>query len=88
MGTMLIGIEKVSETETIARYKFNDDFANNVLKFTDGFGIIEINKLTGNCDIVKPMHGDYSGKSAFYAGRKLVSHWKNGEFPDKTCWAS
>jgi hypothetical protein len=88
MGISLIGIEKISETEAVARYQFIDEFSINETEATKNFGIIEINKVTGDCSLIKRLVSDENDKLAFYAGRKLVSHWTKGEFPEKTCWAS
>ncbi|MGD0465412.1 MAG: hypothetical protein ABSA84_01795 [Gammaproteobacteria bacterium] len=88
MGIRHIGIEKISETEIIARYQFINEFSKNGIKDEENFGIIEINKKTGNCCLIKHLIDDENDELAFYAGRKLVSHWKDGEFPNVTCWAS
>ena len=79
---MYLGISKISETETTVRYQFNSGIIDCI-----DIGVIEIDKLTGDCYIIQSMPGDKEDKLAFYAGRALVSHWKKKEFPDKTCWA-
>ena len=50
-------------------------------------GKIKINKKTGEVDVVKLAEGD-NGMYVQRASLALMKHWKKGEFPDKTCWAS
>lgn len=50
-------------------------------------GVIKIDKKTGETHVVKLAEGN-KGAYAQRAAAALINHWKNGEFPDKTCWAS
>jgi hypothetical protein len=50
-------------------------------------GKIKINRKSGDIDIIELAEGDnqmYVQRAAW----ALKKHWKLGEFPDKTCWAS
>ncbi len=50
-------------------------------------GRVKINKTTGDVDIVELAEGD-KGMYIQRAILAIIKHWKNGELPDKTCWAS
>ena len=50
-------------------------------------GLIKIAKRTGETHVVEFAEGD-KGLHAQWAAAALRKHWKKGEFPDKTCWAS
>jgi len=50
-------------------------------------GKIRINIQSGEVDIIDFAEGD-NGMYAQRATLALVKHWRQGEFPDKTCWAS
>ena len=44
-------------------------------------------KKYGEVYILEMAEGD-SGIRAQRAGWALMKHWRKGEFPEKTCWAS
>lgn len=50
-------------------------------------GKIRINMKSGEVDIIELAEGD-NGMYVQRATLALMKHWKKGEFPDKTCWAS
>lgn len=50
-------------------------------------GKLKIDKKKGEVYIIQLADGD-SGSHAQRAAYALVKHWKLGEFPEKTCWAS
>lgn len=50
-------------------------------------GKLKINKKNGDVHILELAEGD-DGGHAKRASWALMKHWKKGEFPDKTCWAS
>ena len=73
---MLIDIKKVSEDDTKVFY---------LLSTPEGdVGKLSINKKTGD------IQSDNEEKKGLVvrAGIKLVQHWRKGEFPDITYWAS
>ena len=72
-------IEKVSEDSNYAEYTFG--LNENAL------GKMRIEKQTGKIFITEEFPDD-NGFVSQRAGRKIFLHWENGEFPDKTCWAS
>lgn len=76
-------INKIGEDDHAVRYEF--DSGINGCK---DLGILEINRKSGDCVIVQEMIGDTNNELAGYAYRAILKHWKKGEFPDKTCWAS
>lgn len=50
-------------------------------------GMLKINKTTGEVNVVENAEGD-SGMYSQRATLTLIKHWKKGEYPDRTCWAS
>ena len=72
---MLIDIKKIKENDTEVFYSFSTPEGS--------FGEVSINKKTGD------IRSD-DKKEALVArvGIKLLQHWRKGEFPDITMWAS
>lgn len=52
------------------------------------FGLIKISKSNGDVFLIENAESDESGAQAKRAGWKLMRHWKDGELPDETYWAS
>lgn len=77
---LLIDIKKNSENTEEAVYSFFIDS-----KYT---GKVSIQKKSGECHILEEPEYDKESKLAMRVLRILVRHWKKGEFPDITCWAS
>lgn len=77
---ILIDIKKESETAESASYSFYIDYEYH--------GKVSINKKTGECFVIEEPVEDKESRLAIRVGRVLVEHWKKGEFPDITCWAS
>lgn len=50
-------------------------------------GKLRINKISGEVDVIQSAEGD-NGMYSQRAILALIKHWRKGEFPDKTCWAS
>lgn len=50
-------------------------------------GKLKIDKRNGDVHSLELAEGD-NGMYAERAGWALMRHWKSGEYPDKTCWAS
>lgn len=50
-------------------------------------GEIKLSKQSGDVEILKTAEGD-KGLHSQRAILAIIKHWKKGEYPDKTCWAS
>jgi len=50
-------------------------------------GILKLHKESGDVEIIKWAEGE-SKAHAYRAISALMNHWKKGEYPQKTCWAS
>lgn len=50
-------------------------------------GKLKIDKRNGDVHTLELAEGD-NGMHAQRASWALMKHWKKGEYPDKTCWAS
>jgi hypothetical protein len=57
-----------------------DDLSGSLTK-------LKIDKRNGDVHTLELAEGD-NGMYAQRASWALIKHWKNGEFPEKTCWAS
>lgn len=75
-----IDIKKDGETASYADYVFSDDVV--------GEGRLRIDKGTGEVQELAPAPRDDSGSRFQRAAMKVLQHWKAGELPDSTCWAS
>jgi hypothetical protein len=79
MGTYVL-IRKVSETDLDAVYEFGP----NELEV----GRFRINKGNGEVELLQPVPKE---RAEFYFQRamvKILQHFKLGEMPDRTCFAS
>ena len=76
-----IPIRKVREDEAMVEYRFADDEEKR-------WGRLSVDKRSGEVTIIEPAPGDESKFLSGCAARRVFLHWKEGEFPDKTCWAS
>lgn len=76
-------IDKVEENNDFVVYEFDSGIMN-----CDIVGVMKIDKKTGDCTIIKELVGDKDNYLFGLAYRAVLRHWKKGEFPDKTCWAS
>jgi hypothetical protein len=50
-------------------------------------GRARISKETGEVEVIELAEGD-NGMYVQRATLALIKHWRQGEFPEKTCWAS
>ena len=75
-----IDLDKVEHTEEYVRYKYYNR--------PDNVGIIELNFSTGKFKEITAAPDDPNGYMFERAAMKIVKHWKKGELPEKTCWAS
>jgi hypothetical protein len=79
---MLIHIKKKSE------YNNGREFLYSFSTPEGDFGEVSIDKSTGECFVVQEPEWDKESKLAIRVGIKLLQHWRKGEFPDITMWAS
>jgi hypothetical protein len=79
---LFIKIEKIFEDSSVARYNFwpSEDNARQ--------GVVEIRKSTGEAMVVIPLPGDEKEIYGARAARKIYTHWKNGEYPERTSWVT
>lgn len=75
-----IGLDKIEHAHEYVKYKYYDS-VNNV-------GIIEFNFVSDKFREIQAAPNDLNGYMFERAAMKIIKHWKSGEFPDKTCWAS
>jgi hypothetical protein len=76
-----IEIRKVSEDDASAEYVFRLEGR--------GEGRLRLIKSTGEVELLETLAGDSAERGFFdRAAHKLQSHWRNGELPEATCWAS
>ena len=57
-------------------------------KMEDSSGLLKIDKRNGDVYTLELAFGDESGIRAQRASWALIKHWKQGEFPEKSYWAS
>jgi hypothetical protein len=77
---MYVAIRKVSENDSTATYSYGVE--------EDRTGCIQIDKKTGQVQIVDQAPNDEFSRIFSRAARKLRQHWEKGEYPASTCWAS
>lgn len=75
-----VAIWKISETDKHAVYEYGPS--------EDRAGQLQVEKDTGEISIIADVPGDERGVYAPCAQRKLLKHWRDGQLPDRTCWAS
>ena len=71
-------IDKISETESEAFYRFYDT------GYPDEIGELRLDKATETIEMTKP------SREAFFnrASTKIARHFRDGSLPESTCWAS
>ena len=77
---LYIDLDKIEHTQKYVRYKYYNSPEN--------VGIIELNFTTEKFNEIQAAPNDPKGILFDRAAMKIVKHWKEGNFPDKTCWAS
>lgn len=75
-----IEITKIKETDKYVQYQFSNS--------KDNSGVMNIDKQSGDITIVEEAPNDINGLLSERAARALIRHWRKGDYPDKTCWAS
>lgn len=77
---LLIDIKKMKENSEEVFYSFSTPEGD--------FGEVGINKVSGECFVIKEPEWDKESKLATRVFRVLSGCWRKGEFPEITCWAS
>lgn len=91
----LIDIKRISQSKSHADYEVSSTlwdidprFRSRNIKAGTASGILRIKKDTGDIVVVYPMSYDNSGQILLKAKVVLLRAFENGEFPEKTCYAS
>jgi hypothetical protein len=79
---MFIGIIKVREDDESAWYEFGRT------EEPSSTGMLRITKADGEVTLVKELPNDPESRVYRRAARKVSIAWREGRYPDKTCWAS
>jgi hypothetical protein len=85
-----VTLEKVSESEHVAEYKFFVREGNGGLALqspTGAPGFASIRKETGRVELQRECPDDPAGLLFARASVALRRHWKVGEYPSVTSWA-
>lgn len=77
---LFIDIKKIEENEEQAVYLFSTRNGNS--------GKVAIHKKTGECFVIEEPEYDKESELAVRVGLKLLQHWRRGEYPNVTSWAS
>jgi hypothetical protein len=75
-----ISIRKVKEDATFVEYVFGT--SDNEL------GRMKLSKSSGAVQLIQPAPNDREERLFRRAAHKIETHWKKGELPGETCWAS
>lgn len=75
-----LDIRKLEENTEYVIYEFGDNDSE--------VGKLCIQKADGGVKELQSAPGDNSGRRFQRAASKVIEHWKNGEYPTGTCWAS
>jgi hypothetical protein len=75
-----VALKKVEENELFVKYSFSS--------INDQIGLVEINKETGRCNIVKEHPADKEQRLAYCAMWALMRDWRNNKLLDVTYWES
>ena len=73
-------IDKISEDDLVARYRFTCDGGR--------IGSFQIDKESGEVSLLEPMPGDERGHAFNRAAVKIMREWKQGNLPARSEWAS
>ena len=90
-----IGIFRVAETDEFADYLFccglwvpDENEQGKYRQHQTNFGRVRINKQNGETEVIHIMPGDIGERRAAATICKLQQHWRKGELPQVTQWAS
>jgi len=79
---LFIGITKISENGDSAQYEFGP------AESPENRGVLRIDKATGEVLLVQDLPNDSGNRMYHRAARKVTVAWKQGDYPDRMCWAS
>jgi hypothetical protein len=84
MGTgTQIRIIKVAEDDVSCDYEYRP------YPYSDAPGLVRIFKADGRIEVVLHAANEFpDARNAYHSGNKLFWHWRKGEFPDQTSFAS
>ena len=95
LDAQCVGVVKVSEDDESADYIFycnvwvrSEALKRRLQPYQSNFGRARILKISGEVKIIDPMLDDVGGRRASVTAFKLRQHWKLGNFPKVTTWAS
>jgi hypothetical protein len=71
-------IEKISETDKEAHYRFYDT------AYPAEVGELRLDKITESIEMTKPSREVFFSRAA----TKIAHHFRGGSLPESTCWAS
>jgi len=77
---MYIAIRRLSLNADAADYAFGEEESR--------MGRLRLDLTTGLASLVEACPGDTNEGIYQRAARKLFLHWKKGETPEATCWAT
>lgn len=75
-----VAIVRISESESGAEFSFGP---REPLE-----GKISLDKAKGIASVIKECPGDTAGFYSSRAKRKIELHWREGQVPERTSWAS
>jgi len=73
-------IRKKEENDSAVKYEFGPT--------EERLGVLEIAKDSGEVSVLTEVPDDGEQVFSLRAHRKVIQHWRQGQFPDETCWAS
>ncbi len=90
---MCIGLRKLSELDRYVVYEFSsnryrDDGDGRSTPLSPAYGKLRLDKALGKIEVMEPMEGDGERRIAIRAASKVASHWKRGELPTTSMYAS
>ena len=95
VGSMCISITKTDDREQAAFYDFSasvwrptPNAKERQKKVGTAVGALKIDKQTGDVTLLTPMPGDVDGRRFAASRHVLTKHFRNGDFPDTTMFAS
>ena len=77
---MYIAIRLLTKNQDSAEYAFGED--------ETCVGRLTLNLQTGDSQLLQPHPKDHSEGMFQRAARKLLLHWRAGQIPEQTCWAT
>jgi hypothetical protein len=78
--SIIVDLKKINEDQLIAQYSFSS--------VDDEIGIVEINKNTGRCSIIKELPGDRDNFLAHRAMWALMRNWRENKLVENIHWVS